>query len=188
MRWRAASIGFLRGCSGATAVEFGLVATPFFALLGAIMQTAFMMWAQQNLDFALQGAARSLLTGQFQTAHSGSTDQASMLTALKATMCGSGKSAAFSCADLKLDVTVESSFAGTAPPQAVDPSTKGWSTVFGTHYSCAPPGAIVIATAATKFPLYFGLLNAGLSRFSDGSALLEATTVFRTEPYGTSAC
>ena len=188
MRWRTASIRFLRRDSGATAVEFGLVATPFLALLGAIMQTAYMMWAQQNLDFALQGAARSLLTGQFQVAHSGSTDQASLLSALKASMCGSGMSTAFSCANLKLDVTVASSFATTAPPQAVDPGTKTWSTVFGTHYSCAPPGAIVIATAATKFPMYFSLLNTGLSRFSDGSALLEATTVFRTEPYGTSAC
>jgi len=41
----------------------------------------------------------------------------------------------------------------------------------------------VIATAAVKFPVFFGLLNPGLSNFADGSKLLQSTAVFRTEPY-----
>ena len=60
--------------SGAAALEFGLVALPFLALLGALVQTAFTMWASQNLDFSLEKVARPIFTGSFQTANSGQSD------------------------------------------------------------------------------------------------------------------
>ena len=46
----------------------------------------------------------------------------------------------------------------------------------------------MIATAAVKFPVFFGSLLPAFSNFSDGSKLLQSTVVFRTEPYGTSTC
>ena len=52
-------------------MESGLVCIPFFALLGAIIPTAFMMWAGQDIDYALQKTVRGLFTGQFQAANSG---------------------------------------------------------------------------------------------------------------------
>ena len=94
MKLRPTSIDLLRRQEGATAVEFGLVALPFLALLGAIIQLAFMMWAQQNLDFALQRAVRSLFTGQFQADNSGTTSSTDLLTSMKAKVCGSGTSSA----------------------------------------------------------------------------------------------
>lgn len=194
---RTAPLARLLGdAGGATAVEFGLVAVPFLALLGAIIQIAFMTWAQQNLDFTFQKAARTVFTGQLQTANAGSgATAAAMLTAIRNSMCGptstNGATTVYNCAGVKVDLKLGTNFAGTAFSPPVDPTTKTWATGFGTNYACASPGAIVIATAAVEFPLFFSLWNAGLSSFSDGGVLLQSTAVFRTEPYsvsGSSPC
>lgn len=172
--------------SGSTAVEFGLVAMPFLALLAGIIQVAFMIWAQQNFDFVFQRTARTLFTGQFQQNNNESASAATLLAALKTSMCGSGTSATpviFNCSAVKLDVTLGTNFASSTPVYPVDPSTRDWSAGFGTHYACAAPGSILIATAAVKFPIYFGLMNTIFANFADGSKLLESTAVFRTEPY-----
>ncbi len=170
---------------GVAVIEFGLVALPFLALLGATAQIAFTIWAQQNLDYAMQRTTRSLFTGQFQAANVGTTDSATLLSLLKQDMCGSGAaSRVFQCSGVKIDVTIGTNFATSAPLQIIDPSTKNWSPDFGTHYTCAGPNTIVIATAAVKFPVFFSLLNGSLANFADGSKLLQSTVVFRTEPYG----
>ena len=57
---------FLICTRGATAVEFALVAAPFFALLIAILQTALIFLAQQVLQTATTEAARLVMTGQAQ--------------------------------------------------------------------------------------------------------------------------
>lgn len=177
--------------NGATAVEFGLVCLPFLSLLCALIQTSLMIWAQQNLDNNMQKTVRTLFTGEFQTANSSTSDAATLLAALKKGMCGSGagpSTTVFDCSAVKIDVTLGNNFASSTPTSPISPATKDWAPGFGTHYSCASPGAIVIATAAVKFPVFFGAMSAPFSDFSDGSKLLQSTAVFRTEPYGTSTC
>jgi Flp pilus assembly protein TadG len=184
----------LSDARGATAIEFALVALPFFALLGAIIQVAFMIWAQQNLDFVFQKAIRTVFTGTFQQKYSQSLPTATLLADLQATMCGSSSApmaVVFNCSAVKIDLTLGTNFTSSTPVYPVNATTKDWNSGFGTNYTCAAPGTIVVATAAVKFPVFFGLLNAGLANFADGSKLLMATSVFRTEPYataGTSPC
>ncbi len=60
---------FARAEDGATAVEFALVATPFVALLIAILETALVFFAQQVLQTAATQSARLIMTGQAQTAN-----------------------------------------------------------------------------------------------------------------------
>ena len=168
-----------------------MVCLPFLSLLGAMVQTALTIWAQQNLDYNLQKTVRTLLTGEFQAANGSTSDAATLLAALKKGMCGSDASpttTVYKCADVKLDVTLGTNFTSSKPSTPIDSGTKDWAPGFGTHYSCAAPGAIVIATAAVKFPVFFGSMSAAFSDFSDGSKLLQSTAVFRTEPYGASTC
>ena len=58
---------FVRNERGATAIEFALLSVPFFALTGAILETAIMFLASQMLDGAVQDASRLVRTGQAQT-------------------------------------------------------------------------------------------------------------------------
>ncbi|MCJ2039459.1 pilus assembly protein, partial [Methylobacterium sp. J-059] len=67
---------FAAAAEGAAAVEFALVSLPFLALVGAIIQIAFVIWAGQNFDRTVQNAVRGLFTGQFQIANSGTTSAA----------------------------------------------------------------------------------------------------------------
>ena len=186
---RRISIGrrLLGDTRGAAAVEFGLVCLPFFALLGAIIQIAFTIWAAQNFDFVFQKTVRTLFTGQFQQNNDQTVGSAALLMALQQNMCAASTSMIFNCSAVKIDISLGTNFATSIPTYPIDPSTHDWASGFGTHYACAKPGAIVIATGAVKFPVFFGLLDAGLRNFVDGTKLLESTAVFRTEPYVSSS-
>ncbi|WP_375408323.1 TadE/TadG family type IV pilus assembly protein [uncultured Methylobacterium sp.] len=179
--------GFLADSRGASAVEFALVCLPFLSVFGAIIQIGLVSWAGQNLDNSLQTAVRKLYVGSFQSSNQGGSS-ATNLASLKAQVCGSGGNV-FSCQDLKLDVTLASSFAAGTAPDPFDAATKDWSAGFGSHYACAKPGDIVVVTAAVKYPLFFSFLNFGAASFADGSLLVQSSSVFRTEPYQSSgAC
>lgn len=175
---------------GATAVEFSLVALPFISLLAAIIQTGLGIWTAQNLDDALQKATRTILTGSFQGSNVGQTNTTN-LTKLQEILCGTSSAKivqVFNCNNLKLDVATSSTFAAASVPVALDSSTKNWTANFGTRYTCAAPGSIVVVTAAVKYPVFFSFLNVGVPTFSDGSRLIQSTAVFRTEPSDTSSC
>ena len=181
---------FAAAAEGAAAVEFALVSVPFLALVGAIIQVAFVIWAGQNFDHTVQAAVRSLFTGQFQIANTGTSNAAVLLQKLNQTMCGTGPTrqiTLFDCSSVKIDVSLADSFAAGSSAQAMDPSSKTWNGAFGTSYACAKPGAIVVVTAAVKIPVFFSLLNLGQKSFADGTHLLQSTAVFRTEPYQTTA-
>jgi pilus assembly protein Flp/PilA len=178
---------FARSHDGATAVEFALVSAPFFGLLAMILQTSLMFWTARNLDDALQRAGRTIYTGQFQKANPGQVDAQALLTKMKAAMCGTTVATVFDCSTLKLDVAQSTSFAGGSTPTPLDPNTKDWSAGFGSNYSCAKPGTIVVFTAAVKYRVAFSFMYVGSPGFSDGSRLVQSTAVFRTEPYDTSS-
>ena len=59
---------FARGQDGIAAVEFGIVAAPFLALMFAIMETAIVFFASQTLETAVADSARLIMTGQAQQA------------------------------------------------------------------------------------------------------------------------
>ena len=181
---------FTAAAEGVAAVEFALVSVPFLALIGAIVQVAFVIWAGQNFDRTVQNAVRSLFTGQFQIDNSNVSDQAILLQKLNAAMCGSGATkqvTIFDCSSVKLDVSVASSFAAGSSASPMNPVSKTWNSSFGTHYACASPGTIVVVTAAVKIPVFFRLLDLAQQSFADGSHLLQSTAVFRTEPYQATA-
>ncbi len=50
--------------SGAAAVEFAMVALPFFMLLGVILETGVMMFFEYTLQASVQKASRLIRTGQ----------------------------------------------------------------------------------------------------------------------------
>ena len=58
---------FARRDDGVAAVEFGMVAAPFLALMFAIMETAIVFFASQTLETAVADSARLIMTGQAQT-------------------------------------------------------------------------------------------------------------------------
>src|SRR3954451_25360078 len=64
---RNACRAFVGDDRGATAVEFGLVAAPFLALIIALIQTFLVFFAQQLLESVVRQSARLVMTGQVDT-------------------------------------------------------------------------------------------------------------------------
>jgi len=165
----------LRSESGATVVEFALVAAPFLALLTAIFQSALVFFAGRVLDETVESASRYILTGQAQT--SGMTQ-----AGFKTYVCGQ-TFALFNCNNFMINVQNYSSFAAastTAPTLTFDANgnvTNTWS------YNAGNPGDIVVVQVMYQWPIVLGPLGFNLSNLANGNRLMVSTVVFKNEPY-----
>ena len=174
-RLRASALArrFIRHQQGATAVEFGLVAAPFLALVFAIMETAIVFFAGQALETAAADSARLIMTGQAQNA---GFNQA----AFKAAVCGKIYGL-FSCnSGLYVDVKSYSSFSSA---NLGKPITNGNFDTSSFGYQPGGPGEIVVVRLMYQWPVYVSLLGLNLADTSGGKRLLMATYAFRNEPY-----
>ncbi len=157
--------------NGATAVEFGLVAFPFFFLLTAIVEASIFFFAGQMLESAVDRVGRQIRTGQLAS----DTTQ----TQMKAAVC-SEASVLFDCSVLLVDVKSAATFAGLGdPPEPddgeLDPSDFGYDT----------PGSekIMRVTVTYEWPVFSNYVASRLADLESGNALLSAMSVFKTEPY-----
>ncbi len=158
---------------GGAAVEFGLVAAPFLALLFAIMETAIVFFAGQTLETAAANSSRLIMTGQ---AQSQSFDAAAFKNAVCAKIY-----ALFDChSGVYVDVRKFSSFSDVTMPSPVD-SQGNFQNDFS--YQPGGPGDIVVVRLFYQYPVYVSLLGFNLSNISGGKRLLAATAAFRNEPY-----
>jgi Flp pilus assembly protein TadG len=164
---------FARRDDGVAAIEFALVATPFLALVFAIMETALVFFAGQTLEAAVSNSSRLILTGQAQTA--GLTQ-----TAFKDKVCEQIVGL-FDCADkLYVNVQTYTSFsnADTTPPY-----NNGQFDTTKMKYQPGGPGDIVVVSLYYQWPIYVSLLSNNLSNQNGNNRLLVATAAFRNEPY-----
>lgn len=167
---------FLHDQKGATAVEFGLVALPFLALLFAILETALVFFAGQTLETAAAEASRLIMTGQAQTASYSQQD-------FKKAVCDRIYGL-FDCTNgVYVDVKQYSSFSAV---NNTAPVTNGNFDTTKMTYVPGGPGCIEVVTLYYQWPIYVSLLGNNLSNLNGNYRLLVATSVFRNEPYATS--
>jgi Flp pilus assembly protein TadG len=163
--------------NGATAIEFALLGPPFFAIIGAILETSVVLFSSQVLDSAVSDANRLIRTGQAQAA--GYT-QAQFKTAI----CGRLFGLFGDCSGLRVRVTQINDFASaqvTSPLQTDCVETCEW-----TIEEAFDPGkgsGIVVVQAYYKWPVILGYRDVGLADQPDGTRLLATVRVFRNEPF-----
>lgn len=160
----------------AAAVEFALVAVPFFALLFASLQLSLTFFAGQALQSAAIDASRQVMTGQAQSS--------SMTAAQFGQLVCSKAAWLFNCSGLMVDVQSAGSYSSisTAPPQITYDAngvvTNSWS------WSPGGSGDVEIVRVMYNWPV-FGPAGLGLSDQPGGNHLLVATIVFKNEPFPT---
>ncbi|MFC0240040.1 TadE/TadG family type IV pilus assembly protein [Rhodopseudomonas telluris] len=158
---------------GSAAVEFAMVAPIFFGLLFAIIETAFMFFAGQVLETAVQDSARLILTGQAQSA---AYSQSQFKTAL----CGK-LSSMFDCNGVYVDVrSYGSDFSTVNVTQPIDANKNFINSM---QYSPGTAGQIVVVRAFYQWPLFVTGLGYNISNLTGSKRLLTATAAFRNEPY-----
>ena len=164
----------VRQQDGAAAIEFGLVAAPFLALVFAIMETAIVFFAGQALETAAADSARLIMTGQAQTQ---GYDQAKFKTAVCSKIYG-----LFNCnSGIYVDVKNYTSFASVNTGEAGRRNGNLQTGNFG--YPPGGAGDIVVVRLMYQWPVYVSLLGLNLADIAGGKRLLISTVAFRNEPY-----
>ncbi len=176
---------FARDERGVTAVEFAILALPFFTIILAILQTALVFLAQQVLDSALQDASRLVKTGQAQSGSSyGST------SLLRSYMCDF-LFGLMDCNQVILLVTPINDFASTQINQQVQdcnytdpaqPKTCTWKTTLPA-YNAGSGQTIEQVSAYYRYPLVVVLPYFNIKNQPDNYRLISAIRVFRNEPF-----
>ena len=125
--------GFAKAETGATAVEFALIAPAFFALLFAILETSLIFFAQQALQTATTQASRLVMTGQAQS-------QNMTATQFKTAVCTAATSL-FNCSNIYINMQTFSSFSSVT---MLNPVTNGTFSGGGMSYTPGNPGDVVV--------------------------------------------
>jgi Flp pilus assembly protein TadG len=157
--------------SGATAVEFAMVAGPLFLMIMATLELAMVFVVSTMLESALSKAAREIRTGQQQ----GSADASE--GAFVSKVCSAMVFLKDSCeGQLTVDVRGTDGFSSAGAP---DPVTGGAQMTF----EPGGPGQIVLVRAFYRWPLFTPFLSQALSKVGDNTALITAADTFRNEPF-----
>ncbi len=164
---------FQRDERGVTAIEFGLVALPFFAIIAAILETALIFLASQILDSAVNDSSRLIRTGQ---AHEQNYTASSYRTAICGNLYGF-----FDCARLKIRVSEVANFAGANIGVPADPVTGNWAVV--EEYDHGSGTSIILVEAYYKWPIALSMFDFNLSNLPDNTRMLSAVRIFRNEPF-----
>ena len=161
----------LRQQDGSAAIEFGIVALPFLAMVFAIIETAVVFFANQALETAVADSARLIMTGQAQS-------QGFSQDAFKQQVCAKIYGL-FNCSSgIYVDVRTFSSFSNVNLPDPVD---ANGNLVNNFQYTPGGPTDIVVVRLIYQWPVYVSFL--GLADMTGNKRMMIATAAFRNEPY-----
>jgi Flp pilus assembly protein TadG len=178
-----AKTGKKRHQRGATAVEFAMIATPFLAMMFALIEIMMIFFVQTTLEAAVAEEARRIRTGQVQTA---AESKSQFKQAICDRMYGLGN-----CAT-RLFVMVQA-FNTPPPGGAAQPWADGTLTPGSNDdepYEASVPGQMVIVRSYYVWPILTPGLDilSGTSNFSsadlgNSNRMLVASAAFRNEPF-----
>ncbi len=178
-KWQKRFEAFANDNRGLAAVEFALIAVPFFFLIFGLLEVCVIFIMSSVLEHGASEAARAIKTGQFQQAGFGETQ-------FKSAVCAELFDLMTCDSRLKLDVKTFGSFAGTANPSPIDPTT-GDLDDSGFTFTPGAQNQIVVIRVFYEWDLIIPIMSKPLANMSGDRRLLQATIAFRNEPFGNSS-
>lgn len=164
---------FGRERKGSTAIEFAILAMPFFALMFAILETSLSFATQQLISNATDRISREVRTGRLKVADLNNSK-------LKQLVCDSiALMAPPNCAGLEVDLNNYTNFADV--PTSVPRSGGGAIDASGFTINPGGPGTINHLRVFYPFPVLTDFMRAYGN--ADGKTLLLATATWRNEPF-----
>jgi len=185
-RWQKRLEAFADDRRGIAAVEFALIAMPFFFLIFGLLEVCVIFIMSSILEHAASEASRQIRTGQLQTG--GSITQAddfraSVCEKLFGMMtCDQNK--------LKIDVQQFNSFSSTGGTSLAfladtDPGNPNGLDDTGFGFVAGAQNEIVVIRVFYEWDLIIPVMSAPLDNMNGSNRrLLQATVAFRNEPFG----
>lgn len=183
-RWQKKFEAFCDDKRGIAAVEFALIAMPFFFLIFGLLEVCVIFIMSSILEHAASEAARQIRTGQLQ--NSGLAGVA-METSFRQDVCDELFGLMSCDTRLKTDVQVFADFGatGSSPALAFDGTTGDLdNSCFG--FSAGGQNQIVVIRVFYEWDLIIPVMSAPLANMSNNRLLLQSTVAFRNEPFGNS--
>jgi Flp pilus assembly protein TadG len=176
-RKRRLLAGLVKDRSGATAIEFAMLAIPFSLLVFAILESCISFAAEQLLINATDDIAREIRTGQLRPADIPDAD------ALKTKICQRIEIlVATGCPGLKVDLREFDSFEDAAAVQIkLTADDKIDTTGFG--YEPGGPTSKNMLRVFYAWPIITDFLRRAMSNLDGGKTLLFASTTWQNEPF-----
>jgi Flp pilus assembly protein TadG len=161
---------------GVAAVEFSLIAIPFFFLTFGLAEVGLMGLAQTSLNFAVADAGRQIRTGQAQLGGVTFAD-------VQEQICGGlNQFMSLDCAGvLYLDVQRFNTF--DEINGIAGPVTAGEFDDSGFAFEPGGPNDIVVVRAYYRWRTITPMFETLLGNTSDGERILASSMLFRNEPY-----
>lgn len=163
---------FAKAKAGVTAIEFALLALPFFAMMSMIIETSVIFVSTSSLDSAVGQTARIIRTGQLQSSNMTQAAFTDLICAnlMLVSNCSS---------TLKVDVRKFSTFGGATFPALIDSNGNPITT---TAYQPGTAGDIVIVRAFYPWKM-MSPISLGFNNLSGNQHLISASVAFRNEPF-----
>lgn len=173
--WRRKFDAFVKNNEGIVAVEFALVAAPFFILLFGLIEIALIFLMSTTLDYGVSQASREIRTGALQ-ARSGVKSEFETL------VCGNLLNLLDCGSRLHIDVQRYDDFVASVDGDGLPVDGDG-NLINSFDFDPGGPNEIVLVQVYYEWSLITPVISAGLSNMGDGKRLLHATAVFRNEPF-----
>lgn len=168
---------FGRDNRGSAAVEFSLIAVPFFALFFAIVETGIVFFASQVLENGVQDSSRLIFTNQM-------TNTNTTAAQFKADLCPR-LAVLMACSSVDIDVKY---YAPGTSITITDPITGGAYDNSSLGFTIPPPNSTgtVVVRAFYQWPMIVTGLGYNIANINRGSTsskrLLSAVAAFHVEP------
>lgn len=160
---------------GSAAVEFAMLALPFFIVLLAILEIGMILVLDAAVETSVASTGRLVRTGQAQ-------QQAITPQDMKRRFCAEMVLVSSEC-ELRsyMDVRVVNNF--TNPLDAGDPMYSGTLNPAKVVFQPGGPGDLIMVRIWYEHQVVTPFLQQALAKGTDGKVLLTTTTAFRNEPY-----
>lgn len=172
---------YCKNREGTAAIEFAILAIPFFMLLFAILELAIVFFINSTLNHAVSEAGRQIRTGNFQAC--GTQDSFKQLVCTNMSGLGNCEKR------LRIDVVSDSNFGSITMPVPADPPAEDPTDPTAEDI----PNGDWVNTGASAPVVIRGLyyhklvLPPQLTRLENldgrGIRVLSATTAFKNEPF-----
>lgn len=175
-RLAASCRSFARDERGATLVEFGLIAAPFFFLIFGLLEVCLVFIMSTVLEHAVAEASRPLRTGESQDAGVNKEQ-------FRLSVCGELFGMLDCDGKLHIDVKTISGFSSASNDMPLD--GDGNFDESGFQYQPGGPNDIVAVRVFYEWDLITPWISQPLANMAGNRHLLQASAVFRNEPFGT---
>lgn len=164
---------FGRAQKGVAAVEFAIIAIPFFLLLYAVIDTGLVFFATSTLENGVATAARQIKTGQAQTANMSQTQ-------FRTLICNQINMLLKCDSRLGIDVRRFTSFSSVALPAALDANGNITGNL---QFNMGVAGDIIVVRAFYAWPVLTPQFGPSLVNMNGNARLLTAAAAFKNEPF-----